>query len=226
MTARKAATPAKGRSRAKPPASPPEAGATSAKIGLRLVSDLVPYVRNARTHSAEQVAQLAGSIVEFGFTNPILADATGVVAGHGRLLAARQLYEAGKRIKLPGGEELPAGTVPVLDCTGWTEAQRRAYVIADNKLALNAGWDTALLMTELDGLTELDFDLALTGFTADEAQAMKDGWEADFEAVQKKLADADRAVFKVSCPVADGDKLREALEAAIAGSGIADVEID
>ena len=121
---------------------------------LARVADLIPYSRNSRTHSEEQVAQIAASIREFGFTNPVLVDGDrGVIAGHGRLLAARKL----------GLDE-----VPVIELAHLTEAQRRAYVIADNKLALNAGWDLDLLKVELGGLQADGFDLGLTGFSGDE----------------------------------------------------------
>lgn len=112
---------------------------------------LLPYARNARTHSEDQVAQIAASMVEFGWTNPILVDAAGtVVAGHGRLLAARRLG---------------LDAVPVVVLGHLSEAQRRAYVIADNKLALNAGWDEQMLAAELHALNGDGFDLALTGFS-------------------------------------------------------------
>jgi DNA modification methylase len=118
------------------------------------VLDLVPYARNARTHSDTQVAQIAASIREFGFTNPILVDGErGVIAGHGRLLAARKL----------GMTE-----VPTLELSHLTPAQRRAYVLADNKLALNAGWDDEMLRLELGELRDAGFDLGLTGFDPDE----------------------------------------------------------
>jgi DNA modification methylase len=112
---------------------------------------LVPYARNARSHSDDQIAQIAASIVEFGWTNPILVDGSGgVIAGHGRLLAAKKLG---------------LDTVPVVALDHLTEAQKRAYVIADNKLALNAGWDEELLASELHALNGERFDLALTGFS-------------------------------------------------------------
>ncbi len=118
------------------------------------VSALIPYARNARTHSEAQVAQLAASIREFGFTNPILVDGErGVIAGHGRLLAARKLGLA---------------EVPVIELAHLSPAQRRAYVLADNKLALNAGWDDDLLRLELADLRSEGFDLGLTGFGLDE----------------------------------------------------------
>jgi len=115
------------------------------------VAELIPYARNARTHSDAQVAQIAASIREFGFTNPILVDGErGVIAGHGRLLAARQL----------GLTE-----VPTIELSHLSPAQRRAYVLADNKLALNAGWDDEMLRLELAELQCEGFDLGLTGFS-------------------------------------------------------------
>jgi DNA modification methylase len=122
------------------------------------VADLVPYVSNARTHSDDQVAQIAASIKEFGFTNPILIDGDkGIIAGHGRLQAARKLG---------------LDTVPTIELSGLSDAQRRAYILADNKLALNAGWDTELLALELADLADLDFDLSLVGFDDDELAAL------------------------------------------------------
>lgn len=119
---------------------------------------LIPYARNARTHSDEQVAQIAASIREWGWTNPVLVDEGGqIIAGHGRILAARQL----------GLSE-----APVMVAAGWTDAQKRAYLLADNKLALNAGWDDELLRLELGELKELGFDVGLTGFTESEFEAL------------------------------------------------------
>ena len=118
------------------------------------VMDLIPYVNNSRTHSDEQVTQVASSIKEFGFTNPILIDDDGgIIAGHGRLMAAKKL----------GLVEVPCIRLGYL-----TEAQRKAYVIADNKLALNGGWDNDLLKIELTELDSLDFDLNLIGFDLSE----------------------------------------------------------
>lgn len=147
---------------------------TTAKI-----KDLTPYARNSRTHSDEQVAQIAASIREFGFTAPVLyADGT-VIAGHGRLMAAQRLQAAGHRIALPSGELLPDGMVPAIDCTGWTDAQKRAYVIADNKLALNAGWDDDMLRLELGELKDDGFDLDVVGFSAEELGALFDAAEIE-----------------------------------------------
>lgn len=128
--------------------------AMAKRIELWPVDRLRPYERNARTHSAEQVAQIAASIVEFGFTNPILVDSSdGIIAGHGRLEAAR---------------ELGLKTVPVVVLDHLSERQRKAYILADNQLALNAGWDTDLLRGELQDLAEMDFDLSLIGFSDEE----------------------------------------------------------
>jgi len=127
---------------------------------------LIPYARNSRTHSDEQVAQIAASIREFGFTNPVLIDGQdGIIAGHGRVLGARKLGMS---------------DVPCIRLAHLSEAQKRAYVIADNKLALNAGWDDELLALELGELNASDFDLALIGFDAGEL-AIKMGLGADFE---------------------------------------------
>src|SRR5580698_13473 len=120
------------------------------RIERWLVEKLIPWARNPRTHSGAQVAQIAASIAEFGFNNPILVDTkAGIIAGHGRLLAARKL----------GLTEVP---VIVLDHL--TEAQKRAYVIADNKLAENAGWDDDLLRVEIEALQDESFDVSLLGF--------------------------------------------------------------
>lgn len=125
---------------------------------LAPVDALIPYARNARTHSPGQIAQIAASIREFGFTNPVLVDgARGVIAGHGRLLAARQLG---------------MDTVPTIELAHLSDAQKRAYVIADNRLALSAGWDDELLRLELGELRLDGFDLALTGFEIAEIDAL------------------------------------------------------
>lgn len=117
------------------------------------VADLIPYARNSRIHSEEQVTQIAASIKEFGFLNPVIIDGeSGIIAGHGRVMAAKKL----------GMTELPA-----VEASHLTDAQRRAYIIADNKLALNAGWDDEMLRVEFDELGAMGFDLDLTGFSAD-----------------------------------------------------------
>jgi|SRR5215467_5165675 len=129
------------------------------RVERRAVADLVPYARNARTHSPEQVKQIAASIGEWGWTNPILVDEGGlIIAGHGRVMAA---------------EAIGITEVPVMVARGWNEAQKRAYALADNKLALNAGWDEHLLAAELieigDGLR------SFVGFSVDELRAFSIG---------------------------------------------------
>lgn len=119
-------------------------------IEYRATGEIIPYINNSRTHSEQQVQQVAASIKEFGFTNPILIDQDGgIIAGHGRLLAAQMLC---------------MDEVPTITLEGLTEAQRKAYVIADNQLALNSGWDLDLLKVEIDGISDLDFDIGLLGF--------------------------------------------------------------
>ena len=135
------------------------------KIEQWPTAKLVPYARNARTHSDDQVAQIAASIAEFGFTNPILAGSDGViVAGHGRLAAAQKL-----------GLEV----VPVVVLDHLSPTQRRALVIADNRIAENAGWDEAMLRIEMADLQDADFDLSLTGFDADALAELMAGDEPD-----------------------------------------------
>jgi len=130
-------------------------GAT--KIEWMSVETLIPYAKNARTHSDEQVAQIAGSIKEFGFNNPVLVDKdNSVIAGHGRLMAARKL----------GMDK-----VPVVQLGHMTEAQRKAYVLADNRIALSSGWDAGMLSLELQDLKD-DIDLSLLGFDPDELDAL------------------------------------------------------
>jgi hypothetical protein len=129
-------------------------------VETRRVEALIPHAKNPRTHSDAQIAQIAASIVEFGWTSPILVDGdNGVIAGHGRLLAARKL----------GMRE-----VPVIELAHLSAAQKRALVIADNRIALDAGWDEALLVLELADLAEVGFDLDMTGFTATEIERLLD----------------------------------------------------
>lgn len=120
-------------------------------------SKLVPYARNSRTHSPDQVDQIAASIREWGWTTPVLVDESGmIIAGHGRVMAAKKLGIA---------------EIPVMTAVGWSDAQKKAYVLADNKLALNAGWDTELLRVEIEDLKSLDFNMPVIGFSEDELNA-------------------------------------------------------
>lgn len=143
------------------------------QITEKLVSELIPYANNSRTHSDEQVAQIAASIKEFGWTNPILIDGeNSIIAGHGRLMAARKLgYDK----------------VPTIQLKDLSEAQKKAYIIADNKLALNAGWDNDLLNIEFQQLEEMGFDLEMTGFSLEEIEALKP------EELTEGLTDEDAA---------------------------------
>ena len=128
------------------------------QITYKPTADLIPYARNSRTHDDAQVAQIAASIKEFGWTNPILLDGSnGIIAGHGRVLAAQKLGET---------------EVPTIELSHMDENQKRAYIIADNKLALNAGWDNEMLALEIADLKDAGYDLGLTGFSADELDAM------------------------------------------------------
>ena len=123
------------------------------KIERKKVDDLIPYARNARTHSDEQVAQLAASIKEWGWTTPVLVDEGGeIIAGHGRVMAARKLN---------------IDEIPTMTATGWSKAQKQAYVLADNQIPLNAGWDDSRLALELNDLGEMNFDLSLLGWGED-----------------------------------------------------------
>ena len=150
------------------------------KIEARAIEALIPYINNARTHSDAQVAQIAASIREFGWTNPVLVDGeNGIIAGHGRLMAARKL----------GMDE-----VPVIELAHMTPAQKRAYILADNKLALNSGWDDELLRIELDELADIGFDIELTGFTLGEVESMS--FEDDALDEMPGLPEGDREPFQ------------------------------
>ena len=147
------------------------------KHEIKSISDLIPYVNNSRTHSDEQVTQIAASIKEFGFTSPILIDEQGgVIAGHGRIMAAKKLG---------------LSDAPCIVLEGLTEAQKKAYVIADNQLPLNAGWDLDALRLEVETLNEMDFDLDLLGFDSDVLDKL-----LDIDAELPDLPDGDRDPFQ------------------------------
>ena len=144
------------------------------------VAELIPYARNSRTHSPQQVDKIAASIREFGFLNPIIVDGkNGIVAGHGRVMAAQKLGLA---------------SLPVIEAAHLTEAQKRAYVIADNRLALDAGWDMEMLRIEIAELRDLAFDLSLTGFNVEEIESFS--FDDDAETEMPELADGDREPFQ------------------------------
>ncbi len=146
-------------------------------VEYRQVEALIPYARNPRTHSDEQVTKIAASIVEYGWTNPVLVDGdNGIIAGHGRLAAARKL----------GLEQ-----VPVIELSHLTPTQKRAYVISDNRLALDAGWNEELLALELAELSEAGYDLALTGFDDTEIEAFLSNEVVPDDADQEQDASED-----------------------------------
>ena len=158
------------------------------KVVWRKTDGLIPYARNARVHSEEQVAQIAASIKEFGWTSPILLDGdNGIIAGHGRLAAAQKL----------GLDE-----APTIDLLGLSDAQKRAYIIADNKTALNATWDFDMLTVEFEDLSAVDFDLGLTGFDDAEVAAIDAIANAEFEpGTEDEQGQLDTISAKiVTCP--------------------------
>jgi ParB-like chromosome segregation protein Spo0J len=160
-------------------------GVETAVLEYIATAELIPYARNARTHSDQQVAQIAGSIREFGFCNPVLIDGQNtIIAGHGRVLAA-------SRMNLE--------TVPCLRLTHLTDAQRRAYVIADNRIALSSGWDTEMLANELSDLHADDIDLGLTGFDADELNTLM-GFVPDFQPGSEDDQGRLDEKAKITCP--------------------------
>ena len=151
------------------------------KIEYRAPASLVPYARNARTHSEAQIAQIAGSIAEFGFTNPILIYENGVIiAGHGRLAAA---------------QKLGLDKVPCITLAGLTDTQRRALILADNRLAENAGWDTEMLRVELEELTDAGADLDAIGFDDDALDILLSGDEDE-----KEHGDPEKYTKKIDAP--------------------------
>lgn len=175
----------------------------AAQVELRPLNTLTAFANNARTHSDAQVAELAASMQEFGFTNPVLVDEAGtIIAGHGRVMAA---------------EQLGLTQVPVMVARGWSEAKRRAYVLADNQLALNSGWDLDRLKVELTDLQAQDYDLGVLGFSDSELSAALKGWEPDFDlqARTKEDGGALLATIKVQCPQSQADAVRAAILAAL-----------
>ena len=169
------------------------------KVEKWAIDKLVPYARNARTHSDEQISQLAASIKEWGWTTPILVDETGsIIAGHGRTLAAQRLKMA---------------EVPVMVAKGWSEAKKRAYVLADNKLALNAGWDNEMLALELGEIGEMGFDLELIGFDPSEFNNSTIDYSVlDGENVDAQLDDLANGVRKAIQIEFEPDHYAEAQE--------------
>ena len=147
------------------------------KVEYKNIKYLIPYCNNSRTHSDEQVLQIASSIKEFGFTNPVLIDDQGgIIAGHGRIMAA---------------QKLKMDEVPTITLSDLSEAQKKAYIIADNSLSLNAAWDVDLLRVEVEQLQEFDFDLTLLGFAGDVLEKL-----LDINAEMPDLPDGDKDPFQ------------------------------
>lgn len=149
-------------------------------IELRRVADLRAYQRNTRTHPEDQLRRIVGSIHEFGWSRPVVVRGHTIAAGHGAVMAAEWIYDTGDLIypmpgRAAGAEPFPFGTVPVIDATGWSDEQFRAYVLADNKLALLAGWDLESLQHELQALSDLGFPLDVAGFGQDDIDLILDG---------------------------------------------------
>ena len=176
-----------------------------------ITGKLIPYANNARTHSEAQVAQIAASIREFGFNNPILIDEQStIIAGHGRVLAAQAL-------------ELKE--VPCIRLTHLTSNQRKAYVIADNKLALNSGWDEELLKLELEGMT--DIEQIATGFSPEELNLLFHGWQSDIDRMDNIDAKDTTAKEKIviTCDSDEIEMLREKITNLIDDLGLHDVDV-
>jgi ParB-like chromosome segregation protein Spo0J len=166
------------------------------KIEQIATEKLIPYVNNARVHSDEQVLQIAASIKEFGFNNPVLVDKdNGIIAGHGRVMAAKKLeYD----------------TVPCIRLEHLTEAQRKAYILADNKIALNSTWDKDLLMLEVESLQEMGMDLELLGFDASELQAATVDYSVlngdDVNSQVTQMSDGTRKAIQLEFEMGDYDE--------------------
>jgi ParB-like chromosome segregation protein Spo0J len=169
------------------------------KIEYKDIEALIPYARNSRTHSDAQVAQIAASIKEFGWRNPVLVDGeNGIIAGHGRVLAARKLGIT---------------NIPTIDGSDMTETQKRAFIIADNKIALNAGWDEELLMLEIEDLKDLGADIGLLAFDPSEIQVTQLDYSVlDDEAIDEQLDEMADGVRKAIQIEFEPDHYQEAYD--------------
>jgi ParB-like chromosome segregation protein Spo0J len=167
----------------------------------RKVNELIPYINNSRTHSDAQVAQIAASIREFGWTNPILIDGeNGIIAGHGRLKAAMLLNMA---------------EVPVIELSHLSETQKKAYIIADNKLAMNADWDYEILKLEVENLVENDFDISVLGFDPSEFNENEVDYsvlDEDFDEKLSEMADGVRKAIQIEFEPAHFDEAQEVIK--------------
>lgn len=149
------------------------------------IEKLIPYVNNARTHSDEQINEIAASIKEFGFRSPVLVGKDNmIIAGHGRVLAAKKLG---------------LKKVPYIDCADMTEIQTKAYILADNRIALNAGWDAQMLALELQGLAVTDIDMTLMGFSDKELAEYLGNAEDDLVADDDSIDDGNKNLLMIEC---------------------------
>jgi ParB-like chromosome segregation protein Spo0J len=183
------------------------------KIVYHPLSELIPYARNSRTHSETQIREIMGSMDEWDWTVPIIIDGEkGVVAGHARLLAA---------------ERLGIDEIPCITRDDWSEAQKRGYVIADNKLAQNAGWDPLMLEIEFHDLLDMGFDPTKTGFSQGEIDYALEGWDSDHDKTEgtHPVSTAIPGMIKILFPEPDREKVTAAILDAIADLGLPDVEI-
>ena len=202
------------------------AGAYDARplvITYQSLRSLVPYARNSRTHSRPQIQKLKGSLREYGWTTAMAVADGGMLAGHGRLMAALELADEG--VAIPGNPDPWQG--PTVDLSHLTETQRRAYVIADNKLALDAGWDTDMLAMELGDLASDGFDLSLAGFNASEVEILLNGWNPEMGKIDKTPPDNASllATLKVKCEQEQAGTVEQAIRDMLAERGFTGVEI-
>ncbi len=176
-------------------------------VQRRQLSELIPYAKNARTHTDKQIDQIVASMREWGWTNPVLIDESGsIIAGHGRVLAAKKLGIT---------------SVPVMVATDWTEAQKRAYVIADNKIAENADWDGSKLSDELSWLSDIGFDMELTGFDQIEAQVSAENTVRQIDVSKVE----DGFWISITGPLRDQALVLQQLRSVLSGFPDVDVEL-
>lgn len=204
-------------------------GKAAVKIETWAVEKLAPYARNARTHPEMQIQRLMASIREFGMVGAVVVRDGVIGKGHGTVEAVRRLYAAGEDVYPAPGKKgnaaaFKVGEVPVLDVTGWTEAQFRAYVLADNRIAQDAGWDEELLRLELEDLKSIGFDIAITGFEGDELdKAMRQAASGVSMVEVSELE--DRFWISIRGPLRNQAKALKALQQATAGMEGVEVEL-
>jgi ParB-like chromosome segregation protein Spo0J len=196
-------------------------------IELRDIDKLIPYVRNARKHSNDEIDEVKRAIEEWGWTSPILVDGDNtIIAGHRRTLAASRIYKAGGSINLSDGRTLPERMVPVIVAKNWTEDQKTAYILADNKLAENASWDAQLLNFELSRLDDAGFDLSLAGFEGYDPPEEPEGKDPAREVNVTDTEELDtRFWISLRGPMADQARTLDAIKKALGAPGEVEIEI-